>query len=251
MNRYHIVDWSVDANGDPIELNDPSAPPWTPTPTSPPSPVPPHFGDCKGDRDWRVVRAWRQMVHEQLRENPPMRRNDEWWINHRGYHDAVYTHSQLRNLYFRRKILRHNPDTLFRYSEMTDANVGRYWYVGVPMRIYPKYLFHKVRSHAARSFDKYGSFIAQLKTRYGNSIFENSPPPLVILVADQIRRSEYIRLKGEAVRAVQLKYSIFETLTDLEDEDIQAAEIYDETLPEFLDRMGPEFLRLKFCYGLF
>jgi hypothetical protein len=177
--------------------------------------------------------------------------NDDWFLSNRGFWDRVYTHKQLRNLNFRRKILRVKPDTRFRYSEMNDANVSEYWYIGIPMKIFPNYYYHKVRHQAANQFDKEGSFVAQLKTRYGPNVFDNSPPPLLLLVADQMRRSDVIRLKGQAVRAVQAKYSIFETKVCLEDEEILANEILNETLPEFLDRMGPDFIRLKFAYGLF
>lgn len=244
---YWDVDWSTYADGTPIELCDPSAPP-APRPPSTPTPVPMYYGDCKGDRDWRAVRAWRHMVTEDLRKNPPSRRNDHWWMTNPRYHGRVYTHAQLRNPYYRRKILRMSPDTLFRYSDMTDENVWRYWYIGTPMQIFPKYQFHMIRHAAAKDFDRCGSFVAQLKTRYGDLVFENSPPPLVILLADKLRRAEYIRLQGEAMLAVQRKYSKFDTDISLEDEHILAEEIFDETLPEFLDRMGPEFVRLKQCY---
>jgi hypothetical protein len=252
MPRYDFyIDWSVDADGNQIELNDPSAPPQSRPRSSPPSPVPMHFGDCKADRDWPAVRAWHKDVLHQTREDPPIMHDDDWFLSNRGFWDRVYTHKQLRNLNFRRKILRVKPDTRFRYSEMNDANVSEYWYIGIPMKIFQTYQFHKVRHQAAKQFDKEGSFIAQLKTRYGPDVFENTPPPLVLLVADQMRRSDFIRLKGQAVRSVQSKFSIFETKVDLEDDDILANEILDETLPEFLDRMGPAFVQLQSAYGLF
>jgi hypothetical protein len=251
MTRYLIVDWSVDADGNPIELNDPSAPPGPPPSTSPPPPVPPHFGDCKGDPDWPAVRAWRKDVLALTREDPPIIHHDDWYLTNRGLWDRVYTHKQLRNLNFRRKILRVKPDTRFRYSEMNDENVSEYWYIGTPMRIFPTYHFHKVRHNATKKFDTEGSFVAQLRTRYGPQVFDKSPPPLLLLVADQMRRSDYIRLKGQAVRAVQKNYSIFATNVDLEPAEILANEIFDETLPEFLDRMGPAFVQLQSAYGLF
>jgi hypothetical protein len=245
-----MTDWTVDYDGNAIELNEMSAPPGPRPSTSTPPPVPRHFGDCKADSEWPELRQWNREVLEQLRANPPIRHDDDWYRRNQRQHSAFFTHAQLRNQNFRQKILRLYPGTRFRYSEMTDDNIYDYWYVGIPQKIWPKFWFHLTRHHAANYFDRAGSFVAQLKIRYGRDVFQNCPPPLLILLADQIRRSEYIRLKGEALIGVQRKFSVFETFVHLEPAEILANQIFDETLPEFLERMGPEFIRFKFSYGL-
>ena len=186
--------------------------------------------------DW----TWYESTLDQLRSlGIPRKKTSEYF--HPLYRSAVYSHKDLRNWAKRQEILELNPGTKFKYDEMTDDNIDSYWYVGVPMKIYPTYQYHLTRNRASNWFEREGSFVANfLKDRT-----TTSPPPLLLLLADRHRKKEYIDLKGKAIQSVQQKFSIFDTNTALEEEDILAQKILHESLPDFLARMADVFVALK------
>jgi len=154
---------------------------------------------------------------------------------------AVYTHKNLRNWKLRIGIVNWVPGTRFDYDGIKDDTVWQYWYIGKPMAIFPVFYYHDVRFRAGKDFDSKGSFVEKWK----QDIFpEQSPPPLLMKLADQHRKAEYVNLMGAAVIAVQHKYSKFETLIDLEPEAIRADEILNESLPAFVERMSDTFIEL-------
>lgn len=159
------------------------------------------------------------------------------------FRSASYTHSELRSYKKRQEILAISPDTRFDYEGIDDDTVNSYWYIGRPMAIFPVYWYHLVRNRAGIEFDQSGSFVAKHQAQADTN--KPTPTPLLLLLADRIRREEYVDLRGQAVLQVQKKYSKFETWTFLEAEDIEAHAILDETLPEFLDRMAGTFLAVQ------
>jgi hypothetical protein len=157
---------------------------------------------------------------------------------HPMWRSAEYTHRDLRNYRKRQEILRLHPGTNFDLKAMTDDNISDFWYVGRPMEAAARKVYHETRALAANYFDKHASFVK-------NYSDPHSPPPLVLLIADKIRRQEVIELKGRAQLSVQKKYHIFMTDAFREPEDRLAEDILTETPAEFLDRKADVFL----CIG--
>ena len=182
-------------------------------------------------------KEWKAMVRQQLRDDPPHRRKTKEYYKPPNC-STEFNHFELRSSWKRRQILALHPETIFDYSLMTEDNLQSFWYIEVPMAIWPKYWRLLIRNRAGAYFDRAGSFVQKLST--DRSL--HSPPPLLLLLADRFRRQEYVNLKEQALVAVQKKYSPFETNTSCEEEEEQAENILEETLPEFLDRMGTTFI---------
>lgn len=154
------------------------------------------------------------------------------------YHrTAEFTHRQLRSLNFRRTLLRTRPNLKFDYADLNDETVDSFEYVGIPMAIYPKFNFHLVRNRSAKSFDRNATFVK----RYGP---EGSPPPLFLIMADYVRRQQYVELEGEALLTVQKKVNRFHCCLWGAEEDEEAEQIFEETIDEFKSRMADSWTQL-------
>lgn len=186
---------------------------------------------------------WRQLTLDHFTLHPPKRLPDSAYYNSR-MRSASYTHAELRSYKKRQEILAMSPDTRFEYDDIDDDTVDSYWFIGRPMAIFPRYWFHLVRNRARDEFDKMGSFVAQHQAK-ADPNKPSSPTPLLLLLADHIRKQQFVHLRGQAVIQVQHKYSKFETFTFLEPEEQNAYDILNESLPAFLDRMAETFLAVE------
>lgn len=180
---------------------------------------------------------WHKMVMEALRRSPPRRYPTNAYYDPR-FRSAVYTDAELNDPDKRREILAIDPGTRFDVESINDENISDFWYIGVPNNRFHLYWFHLVRNRSASHFDKVGSFAAKVK----ETNRRNAPAPLLLILADQFRKKEYIRLRGEAVKSVQRQFGRFETMIDLEPETEEAEAILKESLSAFLTRMQGTFL---------
>jgi hypothetical protein len=160
---------------------------------------------------------------------------------HPFWRSAEYTHRELRNYRKRQQILELHPGTNLDLTAMTDENISDFWWVGRPMEAYGRKVFHETRALAASNFDTDASFVK----KYGEP---NTPPPLLLLIADKIRRQEVIDLKGRALLAVQKKHHIFETEVSREPEQRLAEDIVTETPAEFLERFSNKLLHVHHAW---
>jgi len=191
-----------------------------------------------------TVDPWKSEARRNLADNPPGRLPLAAFFKPE-YRQAVFTRAELKSRRKRSQILEVYPKTRFDYSGLDDSTVDYYWYIGEPMAIFPTFYFHLLRDRIGTVFDRSYSFVK----RGSQMATVRSPPPLLLVLADMFRRSEVVRLTGEAVRAVQNKYTLFEKNISCEEEHHLAEDILDESLPDFLERMEPLFMECKLRQG--
>jgi len=115
---------------------------------------------------------------------------------------------------FRRKTERRHPGIRWDTENLNDDNVSHFWWVGVPHPDYPKFLYHQRRSEAKKWF------------------------PPVTTESDKALKSEYIRLTGEAVLALQRRDGPFASNENIwgSPEDKEARAIFHKMAQRIKDR---------------
>lgn len=165
---------------------------------------------------------------------------DDFKVPHWSKWTREFLPSQRVDPNFQRMIESQVPNTRWDTDVISDSNVDSFWYLGIPDLAYPKYKFHLERSFAYRYFDWTGSFVKQAEDVCRRSSLPPSPPSLLLLVADSIRREEYVNLRGQAVIAVQQREGPFANNIQNEQQYIDADNILHESVDAFLRRKFKE-----------
>lgn len=143
---------------------------------------------------------------------------------------------------FRREVMRQSPGTRFDVEEMDDSNIDSYWWIGVPDVEYPRKMYHLVRNRALEAFDARGSFAAKEQEALQQSGQQPRPPSLLNLAADKIRRQECLDAATASITGAQMRYGPWTSESKDHPEFKRERQIRNETILQFLDRMGPQMI---------